>query len=371
MRVAGSAFDDKLSFVAGLYYFNQNWLWNELREIQLNPANSVLFIGGKSRQEHTSSAIFGQLDYNILPNLSLVVGGRYTDEKKVMDISSLLPGNCLTIAACNFDFTNLVFKSGKFSPKIGLEWQAGENALVYANFTRGFRAGGFNSRHASLVTPTPYDDEEVKAYEIGLKSDLFDRLLRFNVSAFRNEFSGLQRSILEVTPGGPVTVVRNAASAVIQGMEAETSIAPIQGLRFDLSGSYTDAGYKAFNGIGLTPAQVRELGLERAPEWTFAAGANYEVQVTDNAKITAAVNYSYTSDYAASTLNVLNFRVPALNLVDANVAVDFNDHLRVSLYGKNLTDEIYGSLTTVQMPLLLSETIAAPRTFGVQVDYRF
>lgn len=371
VRAAGSVLDDTLSFVAGVYYFNQNWLWNELREIQTSPASAVRFVGGKAHQKHTSSAIFGQLDYNILPSLSLVVGGRYTDERKVMDISSLVAGNCLTIAACNFGFNNLVFKSGKFSPKIGLEWQPGEHALVYANFTRGFRAGGFNSRHASLVVPNPYDDEEVKAYEIGVKSDLFDRLLRVNVSAFRNEFSGLQRSILEVTPAGPVTVVRNAASAIIKGVEAEVSLAPAQGLRFDLAGSYTDAGYKAFNGVGLTPAQVRRLGLERAPEWTFAAGVNYEVQVTDSAKMTTAVNYSYTSDYAASTLNLLGIKVPSLNIVDANIAVDFNDHLRVSLYGKNLTDEIYGTLTTVQMPLLLSETIAPPRTFGVQVDYRF
>lgn len=371
VRAAGSVLDDKLSFVAGLYYFNQNWLWTELREIQLNPASAVLSVGGKAHQKHTSSAIFGQLDYNILPSLSLVVGGRYTDEKKVMNVSSLLAGNCLTIAACDFDFTNLVFKSGKFSPKIGLEWQAAENALVYANFTRGFRAGGFNSRHASLVMPEPYDDEEVKAYEVGVKSELFDRLLRLNVSAFRNEFSGLQRSILEVTPAGPVTVVRNAASAVIQGVEAEASIAPLRGLRFDFSGSYTDAGYKAFNGVGLTPAQVRQLDLERAPEWTFAAGVNYEVQINNSAKMTATVNYSYTSDYAASTLNLLGFRVPSLNLVDANIAVDLSDHLRLSLYGKNLTDEIYGSITTVQMPLLLSETIAPPRTFGLQIDYRF
>ena len=371
VRAAGTVLDDRLSFVVGLYYFDQNWLWNELREIQTSPASAVRFVGGKARQKHTSSAIFGQLDYTVLPSLSLVVGGRYTDERKVMDISSLLAGNCLTVAACDFGFTDLRFNSGKFSPKVGLEWQADENILVYANFTRGFRAGGFNSRHASLVKPEPYDDEEVKAYEIGVKSELFGRLLRFNVAAFRNEFSGLQRSILEVTPSGPVTVVRNAASAVIEGVEVEASLAPAPGLRFDIAGSYTDAGYKAFNGVGLTQAQVRQLGLERAPEWTFSAGVNYEIQIADSAKMTTAVNYSYTSDYAASTLNLLGYRVPSLNLVDANIAVDFGDHLRVSLYGKNLTDEIYGSLTTVQMPLLLSETVAAPRTFGVQIDYRF
>src|SRR3546814_8775018 len=70
--------------------------------------------------------------------------------------------------------------------------------MVYANYSQGYKAGGYNSRGTIPENVGPYEPERVTAYEVGLKSDLFDRLLRFNVAGFVNKYSDLQSSVTKM-----------------------------------------------------------------------------------------------------------------------------------------------------------------------------
>ena len=368
VRLAGTAFSDNFSYVAGIYYFDQKWGAREGRRLQTSPAGAPRIVRGKSDLDNSQTAAFGQFTYKLLPELSVVLGGRYTHETKQMTLSPLVANNCSAPTTCSITFSGLKFKSNNFSPKIGVEWQVEQDILAYSSFARGFRAGGYNSRYSFTTRPSPYQDEKVDAYEIGIKSDWLDRALRVNLALFHNRFGDLQRTILK--PDSTQDVV-NAAAVVIEGAELETSIVPLRGLRFDFSAGYTDARYKSFNDPRLTATQVKTLKLERAPKWNLNAGASYEFDLADWGRVSTAVNYSYTGKYIASTLNELGFYVPSLHLVDATVGLEVNRHFKVSLFGKNLADEIYGPITAVVMPLLLTQTVAPPRTFGVQLDYNF
>jgi|GEM_PF-3370537 len=364
LRLAGSTADDKLSFVTGFYYFDQNWQATEGRVIFGSDRR-----GGASTLDNTQVAVFGQLSFAVTPELSLIAGGRYTHEKKSMDLLPMTSNNCLTPVVCDYLFTDLKFSSNNFSPKLGFEWQASPDALLFGSFTRGSRAGGYNSRYAyTSVAPSPYRDEKVDAYELGVKSDWFDRKLRVNFSVFHNEFSDLQRTILKSDSTQDVV---NAAEVEIDGAELETSIVPTAGLRIDFSAGYTDARYKSFIDPRVTPEMVKTLKLERAPKWTLGAGVTHSLEMSDWGRFTTSVNYNYTGKYIASTLNELDFYVPSLHLIDASVALEVRDHMKISVFGKNLKDEIYGPITAVVMPLLLTQTVSPPRTFGVQLDFDF
>src|SRR3546814_1772281 len=93
-------------------------------------------------------------------------------------------------------------------------------SLLYASYSRGFRSGGFNGRASFFVKIGPYDVESVNAYEIGMKSDLFDRRVRLNLAIFQNDFKELQRPLNN--PAFPVeSVTTNATDTRIRCIEIE------------------------------------------------------------------------------------------------------------------------------------------------------
>src|SRR3546814_9539183 len=94
--------------------------------------------------------------------------------------------------------------------------------MIYANYSQGYKAGGYNSRGTIPENVGPYEPERVTAYEVGLKSDLFDRLLRFNVAGFVNKYSDLQSSVTKMGAVRPENITTNVAAAEIYGFEVET-----------------------------------------------------------------------------------------------------------------------------------------------------
>jgi outer membrane receptor protein involved in Fe transport len=272
------------------------------------------------------------------------------------------------VTACGYTF-NGVYGSSKFSPKLAAEWTPAAGALVYASYTRGFRAGGYNVRTAAPATPLPYLDETVDAYEIGEKAEFFDRRLRLNSAVFYNRFDNLQRQVIRPGQVGTVTTIFNAAAAVIKGVESEVVFAPTLDFKMEGSVGYTDAHYKSFVGLDLTgdgipdPALARNLKLERAPEWTYSIAAEYGFDLGNDHRLTVRGDYSYTSSYPAQTTNT--YFIKALDLVNATASLRLSDNLTLSIFGKNLFDKRYFHLATQSAPTSSAGYLAPPRTFGV------
>src|SRR3546814_72061 len=97
----------------------------------------------------------------------------------------------------------------EFTPRLTVEYELAPAAMVYANYSQGYKAGGFNSRGTTPENIGPYGPEHVNAFEVGAKTDLFDRLLRFNVAGFVNNYRNLQGSVTTMGAVRPENITTN------------------------------------------------------------------------------------------------------------------------------------------------------------------
>lgn len=318
-------------------------------------------------------AAFGELEYDLLSNLTVSVGGRYTIDHKDMDavarVLSFGPaGDILSPAPLRTPYDITVEKTWReFTPRAALEWRATNNILVYASAAKGFKGGGWQSATSDPITAArAYDPETAWNYEIGIKSDLFDRRVRLNIAAFRLDFKDLQVEQLDDVL--LTTVVANAADAKIQGVEVEAQLVVTEGLRLSASGSVLDAKYKdyvdATRNLDFTGNR-----LLRTPDYQYSIGADYTLPVSDDFEIKAHADYTYQDMFFYGPDNT-NFE-PGYGLLDARIGFGSRDDgWAITVFGKNLTNKLY---RTSVIPFLGDEAslYGAPRTYGVRLSGKF
>lgn len=380
LRLASDA-GNRLRWIGGLYY-----LYEDIERSSRNTATSFLPGGpGSTRDvldgdnifigfsDTRSYAVFAELEYDITPTLTLVFGGRYTrDEKELQSDAVILslgqPGDLFSPAPLQEAYSVAVEQTWtRFTPRVSLEWNASDNVLVYASYSEGFKGGGWQGATANAVAAaTAYNPEYASTYEIGLKADWFNNRLRTNLAAFYTDFSDLQVELLDDV--NLTLVVANAADAVISGFEFEVQANPVDWLTLFASGSLIDAEYKDYidplRGIDYSGNQ-----MQRTPRYQYAVGADVRHPIGDNLELLANVNYSY-QDQMYWGPNELNFE-PGYGLVNARVGIGADDgRWTLSLWGRNLTDELY---RVSIIPFVGDEVsvYGAPRTYGVRLTGRF
>ncbi len=368
LRYAATLLDDRLTFTLGGFYLTQDIEFAESRLVL--GALGRAPIATNSILDQESFGLFGQFEMELVPSLFILGGGRYSSDKKHVQIASF--GECNAIFECTFGFEDeKTFDD--FSPKAGLRWEASSDIMVYATFTRGFRAGGYNFRNTVPGTPGPYDDESVTAYEFGVKSEFVDGRVRANLALFRNVYDNIQRTVLVSATEQNVT---NAASATVQGLEADVTLNPVDNLVLTGSIGLLDGQFDEFNGLDVDgdklpdPDLALELQLERAPKVTYTVGALYEIPFNNGSAITLRTNYSYTDRTPINTIN--SSFLPAFGLLDASVSYVFADgRTHLTAFGKNLTDEVY-AVTGADIPGFVYFTyLEPPRTWGLELKYEY
>jgi len=361
--------EGKLTYVVGAYYMTQ--------EYDIATGQYGLVFGGPTagstiytQQKSDSWALFGQADYEIIPNLTLTAGGRYSKEEKTFTTQPLFYPNAKTFDA-SFD---------DFSPKLGVSYKWSDTLMTYAQYSRGFRAGGFNGRAGSFEAVGPYDSETVDSYEIGVKSDLFNRRLRLNASIFTTDYKDMQQSVQQLIPGTLInqTLVANVGAATISGFEGEATALLTDAFTVSASIGYLDASYADFManlGDGLGVIDRTYLPMPYAPKWSNSVTFNYK-QNYEFGQVTAQASVRHMSDMFTSfnTLNATNDLTlrKANTIVDGSVALELPDgRWRVSLWGKNLTDELVINNTFGVGALLASRVYQPPREIGVDLSFTF
>ena len=366
-----TSINDRTELVAGIYYFEQDYFLRRDTYINTSGAFTAHIIGLTS-QSHQNMALFAQVDYQINDKLGLTVGGRYTEEEKdfMQAPFGVTPGAKIY---SDDEWSN-------FGPKVGLDYQINDDAMVYVSLSRGFKSGGFNGRGGTPSTLGPFDEETVDAFEIGLKADWWDNKLRTNAVIFLNRYEDLQRTIIRnlVNCGCPnpqETVTDNAAEAEISGFELEIDYVPNENLNLGLALAYTDAGYEEFfadlNGSG-TAVDNSGLPLQRAPEWHALFRFDYTVDMDSGAAVTLGGNYMYRSELNNHTAGNPLANVGEIDII--NLHLDYvppSGNYRVSLYGKNVTDEIYQTSATLVGALLHLNGISDPARFGIEIGWDF
>lgn len=403
LRFASTAWDT-FDFVAGVYGFYQEFFLHRhtfqrlTRAVPPNPPGII----GDNWQDHKSFSAFAEGNYHITDSLTVTLGGRWSWEKKDFWIEpfSPFPNKAPRIDPPAESWSN-------FGPKAGVSYQINDAMLSYFTYSRGFKSGGWNGRGGTASTIGPFDPETVDGFELGLKSDWFDNRLRANIALFYNKYKDLQRTIIRPLPGAinpQETVTQNAADATIKGIELELSAVPVTGLQIKANVSYLDASYGAFcadlNGAsffasaptspcGGSVFNVTNPGgtgagnylldddfsgtpLQRAPKLQMTLGANYEFEVGNAGSILLAADYTYVSNLNVTVDGLAQGWRGKVNLVNASITYrDPSDRYSISLYGKNLTNDVYLNSYTAVATLLDSMGISDPRRWGVDVSFEF
>lgn len=372
-----STFSDSVTLLVGGYYSDLFLKSSEFREINTILASATppfvqRFQYGDYTQDSNTAAVFGNIDFKPTPSLTLSAGARYTHEEKKLDIAPIRtcagpgPANCLTTRAQGQrSFSNV-------SPRFAISLQAAEDVLLYASYTKGFRSGNFNGRATSLLGATASDPEVAEAYEAGFKSTFFDRRARLNAAFFYTNYDDIQKVL---TGSDAVQRVLNVASARIYGLEAEASILPFRGLQLDAAFGWTNARYREFNTLDLTgdgvpdPLLAKNLKFERVPEYQFTVAGSYNFKV-GNGDVTLKTSYAWVDHLAPEVTNVPALEVPAHGIWDASLSYEPNEHMRFTVYGKNLSNVDYWD---IGVNFRWGPTVSGgeARSYGIEMALKF
>jgi iron complex outermembrane receptor protein len=393
-----------------------------------------------------SYAVFLNETYQITPDIGLIFGGRYTQEHKVLDTYNTsylyqggLPagwagstaGNYGSVKTLNgqpvmaansikyntdgsvnaaastiFPFVlgyggysgvgsvqpDLVQNVNAFTPKVGLQWQATQNAFLYVDATRGFKSGGFNFTARNTFGAT-YLPEWITTYEVGAKTDWLDKRLRVDVAVFRNDWSNLQVTEAVNLPDYsiPIQIASNAAAARETGLEANVTFKPWDEWTFTSSVTWLpDAVYTNYT-TGQVSGYIEQLLIQRgdprenANANTYNASGNRLNNAPDvSANITGQKDFDLgngntafirgEAQYTGNTyFDISDDPISRRNpyaLYNASIGwASSGGHYQVSFWARNLADTQYA--TTVSIGSLPAVTPGAPRTFGLQLQYTY
>jgi len=321
--------------------------------------------------EYTRSAsAYAQTTVEVLPKLRLTGGFRWTHEMQsyvsgTAEQSEPIGGSISGFAPA--PTTNHSF--GKPTWRVALDYAFTNNLSVYVSDNRGIKSGGFD-----LASPggTGYLPEILDAYEVGMKSELFERRVRLNLAVFDYRYKDIQVTAIN----NETTFTGNAARATIKGLDADLEVVATSQLRLTAGAEYLDGKFGTYpnpvlygaSGAPLDLANADDKTMPRAPKFTGNLGANYAVPVSFG-EITASGVVSYNSGFFWEAGDRL--RQPAYSLINAAVIWKSNDKAwGIKLWGDNLADKRYLSqgVSSATGDLL---DYAAPRTYGVTLSRHF
>jgi iron complex outermembrane receptor protein len=252
---------------------------------------------------------------------------------------------------------------------VGLDFRAVPGALLYAKFSRGHRAGGYNLRGATALEFEAFEPEQLGAFEVGLKSDLLGDRLRVNLALFRSKFDAIQLVQRETIGGSPLPIryIVNGGEARIDGGELEVTavLGPsyLSGALGLIDSRYTRLDPKV-EGVTLNSEFLQ------TPNATLSLAADLPVELGFGG-VDLHVDYAWKDDVSFAYDKVSPARQEAYGLWNAMIKTRFvTTGVEVSLWARNLTDMRYFT-RALNSEVYASAVPGDPRTYGVSIAYRF
>jgi outer membrane receptor protein involved in Fe transport len=383
--------------------------------------------GEDTQRGYRQVAFFGSVDFDILPNLTLTGGTRYYNYKEY-ELGSQFETytSCYQVLACpvtgggnhSIDGDNDHTTYHGFKSKAELTWKVADHTMVYGVFSQGFRPGGFNRRGYYILPdqngvgqyfrPLVYNPDKLTNWEGGIKTDLFDRKVQFNLSGYYMIWNNPPIGVFNPAGGyGNTSFVTNGPSYHIKGAEAQLVARPIAGLSVQggityndskqssapllpvnnpasvnfgqqLTYYYTAAGKQnvlsPFGTIGsITPfsphvqASLRgryDWSTSETMAWYVSSGVSYI-----GGMYTEPSTYPTISGTTTPGSTVYRFYLPAYATVDAQIGFK-RDNWTVSVFGENLTNT-HASTYTSTAQFIKSEVPTRPLTYGMKIGTSF
>jgi iron complex outermembrane receptor protein len=387
-RLSASTDDDRVNWVAGAFYLNEDTDRTQGLIRQVNNAySSVAFV---QRARNDSVAGFGQIGWKFVPGFELTAGARYTRDRKkfglaVVDL--LTPaeraalraqlGRAPGINPATELFSGTAENSyGSVTPRVALAWEPARNQNLYASWAKGFKSGGFDGNASRLAAlANGFAPETVNTYEVGIKSLLLDQSLRLNFAAFYSDFKNLQlrdrRLLIPDDPTTNVVTVINAARATIKGLELESNWKLTSEFAF---GAMVSLLHSTVDEVAPGSTLIQGTKLPRAPEYEVGVNTVYRLAADRSglpADIEFAAEYQRTGLSYFDINEQLGGKQPAFDLVNARVTL-FNPRKNWSLmfWGRNLTDTRYfADAQSTQAGRLGAVVFGDPRTYGATLSW--
>ncbi len=357
-----------IDWLGGFYYFKEEgddknpvWLFADFVG---DAAPTGLFpppISNHADVENDSKALFAHATWHILENLHLSGGVRQTwDERKMHD--RVVAGREGSGKFDNFDWS------------VGLALDMAEELNVYATVTTGYLSGGF-------LNGEPFDEEEVTAYELGAKSRWWDGRITFNLAGFYEDYKDLQVPVFTTQ-----LELFNAGKANIKGVELETALQPVEGLRLSLGWGFQDFEYEELR-LGAGNPDISDTARRtNTPENTLNMGMQYDFPELSFGRLSARIDGSWRDDVffllqehfdaatdEAATQEAHWLLGARLSLGEIPIGRWMgNDRITaaLSVWGQNLLDEDEPQFASDLGSLIVGKFMK-PRTYGVDVAIEF
>jgi len=385
LQIIGSS--ESLDWAVGAYHWED---YGESRNVQnatytLSASNSTGFdVGGDAK------SVFGEATWRMNDQWSLTAGLRYTDETKYMTyrwrsfpagglesyIGATFVGaananilgagyvgtvdNLMSIPETEGIYGNYNEQSfSNVSGRLVAQYAMSDDTNLYASYTTGYRAGGFNGGNFDRATMSgdEYFEETIGSMEFGVKSTLMDGRMRLNAAVFSYDYDDVQVSVIKSDDGGVSTDVVNAASFGTEGLELDLAFLVTDTMTVRAQYAYTDREYDDFpdyQGLSITPTQglTPENAYNVVVDWNMLNfGSNsIDLQVSANYQDETVSITSSTTSYTATGQPAIaaNMQQPSnqeRTLVNARLSwsseLEGGQRLNVTAWGRNITDEQY------------------------------
>jgi iron complex outermembrane recepter protein len=362
-----------VEYMAGLFYLSSHWDSIEGQRWAVpgfppagGPPPGQLFNGpfvNNFVQDSKAYSAFASGTWHIRDALRLAGGLRYTREEKdvVFGRTALAPFTVWnTIANPQFDPTPLNHNSNFLDGNASLQYDFSRDVMGYVSFGHGSKSGGFVETNTVAVPPpllvagkvpaalvaggAGIKDEFTKSYEIGFKTTILDRRLRFNVAAFLVDIKNFQDSVFT---GGSLGFITFNGPARSKGVEVDTAFQITPHFRFDGGLTYADAtaviqpidatGTPTVDGSG-NPVFAR-YRRSQAPKLIFNAGGTYTADITDTIQLRLNASVRHRSSMFNQRQEL--FLSPSLTTLDLSAGIESSDgRWGIDLSARNVTKEI-------------------------------
>ena len=425
------------------------------------PRGPAVAFGEDTQRGYKQYAAFGSLDFDILPNLTITAGTRYYNYKEYEtgSVYSSFNGGCYQVPVCygnlysanngNLDADNLHVSYHGFKSKGTITWKPSDHTLVYGTFSQGFRPGAFNrgpsarvqdpllpyldatgkgttvktpNKNFQLLVPAAYAPDNLTNWEVGLKTDLFDRKVTFNASAYYMIWENTQFGFFNPAAGfGNTAFATNGPTYHIKGAEMQIVARLSDGLTIQGSATYNDSkqsnspcfiinnptasGFgkcltQRFGGFdlagkptplavqspfgnvgGITPFSPHFQGNLRmryefagpgGMDWFIAAGVNYtssmynEPATYPSGDVAGNGSVVGPNGIIVPATTVLRYKMPGYALTDAQIGFT-RDNWTVTIFGDNLFNT-HASTFTNSAEYIKTSTVVRPMTYGIKIS---
>lgn len=340
-----SGFYQNERMVATSYYtpiVNNKYTFN-------NPSSNNLFRG-------RTWAIAAQIDYEIVDALTLILGGRYDNDRR----------RALDYAVTTGEDKNTF---SEFQPKASLTYQATDTLFLYANYSKGFRTGGFNTN--SPIGAREYGNETSQTYEVGEKWRSPNGIFTVNGALYYTDYKDQQFIYGVILPQGVFNSIANIPRSRSYGGEVEVNVKAAEGLVLRSSFGYSPSQVREFPVTGYPANAWVDKYIPRVYKYTLNGGFQYDRPIVDDISLMLRVD---ASNWSAVYQNIVNnIRMGPKIFVNGRIQISGGEQWSVALVGRNIFSEITNGAVggnPFVAAALTSRNYTQPRQIGIEINLK-